>query len=108
MTGQFKKTLAGSLLAVLVFGCMVLAQPNINQRQRRNQQQRIGKGVQSGQLTPHETVRLEKDQQRIARNEAAAKSDGNFTPQERAKIQRELNHSSRDIYRQKHDNQVQH
>jgi len=107
MTGQLKKTLAGSLSAVLVFGSVVLAQPNINQRQK-NQQQRIGKGVQSGQLTPPETVRLEKEQQRIARNEAAAKSDGNFTPQERAKIQREQNHASHDIYRQKHDNQVQH
>ena len=107
MTGQFKKTLAGSLSAVLIFGSMAIAQPTINQRQK-NQQQRIGKGVQSGQLTPHETVRLEKEQQRIARNEAAAKSDGNFTPQERAKIQREQNHASHDIYRQKHDNQVQH
>ena len=107
MTGQFKKTLAGSLSAALIFGSMALAQPNINQRQK-NQQQRIGKGVQSGNLTPHETVRLEKQQQRIAHNEAVAKSDGNFTPQERAKIQHELNHSSHNIYRQKHDNQVQH
>jgi hypothetical protein len=76
MTGKLKKTLAGSLLAVIVFGSMAMAQPNINQRQK-NQQQRIGQGVQSGQLTPQDTVRLENKQQRIARNEAAAKSDGN-------------------------------
>ena len=107
MTRHFKKTLVESLSAVMIFGSMAFAQPTINQRQR-NQQQRIGNGVQSGQLTQHETVRLEKQQQRITHNEAVAKSDGNFTPQERAKIQRELNHSSRDIYRQKHDNQVQH
>ena len=107
MTGQSKKALAGGLSALLILGGISMAQPTINQRQR-NQQQRIGKGVQNGQLTPHETVRLEREQQRIAHNEAVAKSDGNFTPHERTRIQRELNHSSRDIYRQKHDNQVQH
>ena len=83
MTRHFKKTLVESLSAVMIFGSMAFAQPTINQRQRNQQQ-------------------------RITHNEAVAKSDGNFTPQERAKIQRELNHSSRDIYRQKHDNQVQH
>ena len=51
MTGQFKKTLAGSLSAALIFGSMAFARPNINQRQK-NQQQRIGKGVQSGQAYP--------------------------------------------------------
>ena len=34
-----------------------------------------------------------------------AKSDGVVTPAERAKLQREENRTSRDIYRQKHDEQ---
>jgi hypothetical protein len=35
----------------------------------------------------------------------ARQSGGEFTPRERGRIQRQLNRSSRSIYRQKHDRQ---
>ena len=35
------------------------------------------------------------------------KADGNFTPAERARIQRQQNQVSHDIYQQKHDGQMQ-
>lgn len=78
---------------------------SINARQRE-QQQRIREGIRSGELTRTEARRLEAEEWRIRRNEAQARrSGGQFTPRERARIERQLNHSSRDIYRQKHDRQ---
>jgi hypothetical protein len=74
----------------------------INQR-KENQQDRIAQGVRSGQLTAGETSRLEAREARINRQEARMKSDGNFTPAEKAKITREQNRTSRAIYRDKHN-----
>lgn len=78
---------------------------NINARERE-QQQRIRAGVRSGELTRVEAARLQTEQARIRAAEARARrSDGVFTARERARIQRELNQSSRHIYRQNHDRQ---
>ena len=78
---------------------------SINARQRE-QQQRIREGIRSGELTRHEVRRLEAEEWRIRRNEAQVRrSGGQFTPRERYRIERQLNRSSRDIYRQKHDRQ---
>ena len=77
----------------------------INARERE-QQKRIREGIRSGELTRHEARRLEAEQARIRVDEAyARRSGGEFTPRERLRIQRELNHASRNIYRQKHDRQ---
>jgi hypothetical protein len=76
--------------------------PGINHRERR-QQHRIGRGVRSGELTRRETVRLERGERRIRRNEREAREDGHVTARERAGLQRELNHESRRIYRAKHN-----
>ena len=80
--------------------------PVVNQRQR-NQQARIGQGVQSGQLTGHETRQLERQQARIQATKHKDKADGNVTPQERAQLTRMQNRASRDIYRDKHNNRTQ-
>jgi CRISPR/Cas system-associated endoribonuclease Cas2 len=76
--------------------------PVVRKRQLR-QQQRIKQGVQSGELTPAETRRLEREQGRIQADKLNAKADGTVTPQERARLQREQNRASRDIYRLKHN-----
>ncbi|MFN8008036.1 MAG: hypothetical protein U0V70_13640 [Terriglobia bacterium] len=60
MKSHWKRIVVGGLLSFVMLGNAAFAGQNINQRQK-NQQQRIAKGVQSGQLTPHETVRLEKE-----------------------------------------------
>ncbi len=78
------------------------ATPGINKRQR-NQQRRIRQGVKSGELTKSETRHLEKEEGKIEADKLEAKSDGSVTPAERAKLQREENHASRDIYRKKHN-----
>jgi len=77
----------------------------INERQQ-NQRERIQQGVQSGELTRVEAARIRNQEAQIRLNEARARqSGGEFTPQERARIQRQLNRESRRIYRQKHDAQ---
>ncbi len=78
---------------------------NINHRQT-DQQKRINQGIHSGRLTPREAGRLEQRDARIARQESHYRATGGrFTAQERRRIGREENASSRAIYRQKHDAQ---
>lgn len=78
--------------------------PGVNHRQH-NQQARIKEGVKSGELTRREVRRLEAEQRAIRREERAYKADGQLTARERADLHRDLNAASRDIYRQKHDEQ---
>src|SRR5258706_1264117 len=67
----------------------------INARQRE-QQERIHEGIRNGDLTRREARRLEAEEARIRVDEAyARRSGGQFTPRERQRIERELNHSSR-------------
>jgi predicted transglutaminase-like cysteine proteinase len=70
-----------------------------------NQQDRIAQGVKSGQLTPRETVHLERNEARINRQVRAERkaNGGKLTPQERAQVNREQNRESRQIYRAKHN-----
>lgn len=74
----------------------------VNRRQER-QQQRIGQGVRSGELTGREALRLERNAREIRQDEREAKSDGVVTARERAGLQRDLNQESRLIYRAKHN-----
>jgi len=69
-----------------------------------NQQERIEQGLQSGQLSTKEAGHLESEEQHIDRQEAHdLKQGGTLTPQEKARITREQNKVSGDIYREKHN-----
>ncbi len=81
------------------------ATPRVARRQVQ-QQVRIKEGAKSGELTPREKRRLERQQAKIAVDKARAKSDGVVTQAERRKLTREQNRASRRIYREKHDAQV--
>jgi predicted NACHT family NTPase len=72
-----------------------------------NQKARIKQGVKSGELTRGETRRLATQQVRVRRDVAMAKSDGKVTPREQAKLQRDLNRSSRTVSRLKHNTRKQ-
>jgi len=78
--------------------------PAMNQRQH-NQQERIRQGIRSGELTRREAVRLEEQEAKIRANEKFANSDGKISPAERARLEKELNRTSQNIYQQKHDHQ---
>ena len=105
MKKRILKSAATAVSAVLLLGGFTLSEAGVNRRVRR-QEGRIGQGVASGELTGREYRRLERGEDRIVAHEARMKADGNFTPRERARINRELNVESRRIYRQKHDAQV--
>jgi hypothetical protein len=114
MRENLKRLLPPALfIAVLAFPLAPFAQAihpvckskSVNARQTR-QTVRIRKGVRSGELTLRETQRLAAEQASIRTQEAFyRRSGGEFTARERARIQRELQQSSRHIYRQKHDAQ---
>lgn len=78
--------------------------PVIDQRQA-NQEQRIDRGLASGQLTGREAERLNSQQEHINRMEDKSKSDGVMTKKERAKLRAAQDRASRHIARQKHDRQ---
>jgi len=105
-----KRILTSMMMGALLVGgaSNVLAQNEVNQRQR-NQQKRIGEGVENGSLTPAETARLEKQEAAIhheVKTERKA-NGGKLTAQERRQVNRQQNRESKRIYRQKHDAQHQ-
>ncbi len=81
--------------------------PGIDQREV-NQQNRINQGVQSGQLTPKETGKLEAQQARIQQREdrMAAKDGGNLTAKDKAKLTKQQNKASKNIYKKKHNDKT--
>lgn len=94
-------------MAVLIGSTTALAgtrDPGVNKRQHQ-QKQRIKQGVVSGSLTAREAVRLQREQQKINRQERRFKSDGTLTRDERVTLHRSQNRASRHIYQQKHDDQ---
>jgi hypothetical protein len=105
------KTLAMNLmLGALLSGTatLALAQNEVNDRER-NQQERIGQGVQSGSLTAGETAHLEKQEAGInkeVRQDRKA-NGGKLTPQEHAQVNRQQNRESNRIYRDKHNGKTQ-
>jgi CRISPR/Cas system-associated endoribonuclease Cas2 len=81
--------------------------PRVNQINRRetNQQKRIANGVKNGQLTPTETRRLERGEKRLQNNEKRlmAKDNGHLTKKHQRQLNREANHMSARIAKDKHD-----
>lgn len=77
----------------------------VNQR-LENQHDRIQAGIKDDQLTKGEATHLRADdaaihaQERVYRNA----NDGKLTQGERRQLNRELNRSSRQIYRDRHNN----
>ena len=103
MTTSLGKLVASILVIATATPCLAA---EVDRRQER-QQARIAGGVASGELTPRETARLERQEGRVrreVRNERAA-NGGTLTPAERASVNRQENRLSRRIYRQKHDGQ---
>ena len=70
----------------------------------QHQAVRIKNGVQNGSLTKGETVKLVRQQARIAADVyRAVKDDGHLGPRERNSIRKEQNQASRDIFEAKHN-----
>jgi len=102
------KRTAMAILAALLGISLAAGAAEVDRREER-QQDRIGQGVQSGQLTPGETANLERKEARINREikRDRAANGGTLTPAERRRINRQQNRVSRQIYRDKHNAQHQ-
>jgi hypothetical protein len=74
-------------------------------QRRENQQDRIAQGIKSGQLTPGETAKLEKQQQGINKQVGSDRkaNGGTLTASEKKQVNKEQNQASRNIYKKKHN-----
>ena len=81
------------------------SQPITERDRAANQQQRIGNGVKSGQLTPHETANVEHREASINHqaNADRAANGGKLTPQEHQQINQRQNNVSGAINKDKHN-----
>jgi len=97
------KTIVKMVVVVTALSSLAMA-GEVDRREER-QQDRIGQGVQSGQLTPGETAHLEKQEQRIDSQVKTerAENGGHLTADERRQVNREQNRESRRIYAAKHN-----
>lgn len=77
-------------------------------KREEKQQDRIAQGVKSGELTPSESARLERNEAKINRQVANDRkaNGGKLTQQEKAQVNREQNRESKQIYRAKHNNKT--
>ena len=100
-----KLSRTGAAFAVgLLFGSPALAQTSGSTVQRDvNQQERIEQGLQSGELTTHETGQLERQEATVEKMQSNALKDGNLSDAEKARLRRAQNKVSSDIYRDKHN-----
>ena len=105
-----------TLLLVLMMGALPAqgldesgsrSTPRIDHRQA-TQQQRIDRGVGSGELTRQEASRLQREQDRIQKAEDKALADGRLTRNERERIERMQDKASAHISWQTHDPQHAH
>jgi len=97
--------------AVAMIGLSVQADEpkgEVNKR-RENQQDRIAQGVKSGELNARETARLENKEAKLNKEirHDRRKNGGNLTNKQKARINRQQNQVSKDIYKEKHDAQTQ-
>ena len=83
--------------------------PQTIQQRKDNQQERIGQGIQSGQLTAGETKNLETKEAGLNKEERTMRSedDGHLTAADRAKLNNQQNHLSNKIYDDKHNANTQ-
>ncbi len=81
---------------------------HINAR-KENQQDRVARGVKSGQLTAGETSKLEHQEAGINKEERGmrAEDNGHLTAQDRHTLAAQQNQESKRIYRDKHNGNVQ-
>ena len=72
---------------------------------KENQQDRIAQGVKNGTLSPSETAHLETQEAKLNKevHKDRKQNGGNLTNKQKAQINRQQNHLSNAIYRDKHD-----
>ena len=90
---------------VAVLAVFALALPAAANPQEHRQDERIGQGVASGELTRHEAKNLREQQRHIDRAQRRAKKDGKVTEAEARHVDNMQDRASANIHHQKHDRQ---
>ena len=89
----------------VAFALMLIISTATNAQAARSriQHKRIAQGVRSGELTPHETRQLARQQIHIRQEKREARADGVVTPGERREIRHDTRRANRNIVRKKHN-----
>jgi hypothetical protein len=98
----------GGLLTVASSAQVATPPPGTEGARSQNQQQRIGQGIQSGQLTGREAGNLENREASIhnEKQNMRAADDGHLTRSDRRTLNRRQNRTSAAIARDKHNARV--
>jgi hypothetical protein len=115
---KIKGLLLSSLILIALCVPVVAAQsdssttdhPATIRQRKKNQQDRIANGIQSGQLTAGETKNLERKEANLNREERhmRAADNGKLSAADRAKLNRQQNRLSKQIYQDKHNANTAH
>jgi len=111
-----RRSIYGTLIGMMMTASTAFAQtsttppadrPTINQR-LENQHDRIVNGTKDDQLTRRERTTLRADDAAIRAQERVYRhaNDGRLTNAERRQLTHELNRTSRQIYRDRHNNRT--
>ena len=108
MKTTLKSILLCATTAALMLPATAQTSQSINER-KENQQDRVANGVQSGDLTAHETQKIEKKETDLNQEERDMRKldNGHLTTADKATLNQQQNQLSKDIYKQKHDAQTQ-
>ena len=111
MKSIFAFALVAGIMTGVTIATTVAAEANprykgrVNNRQSR-QQLRINQGIGNDSLTKRETGRLQQQQQHINNMEQRMRASGNgLTAKEHFALEQAQDRASKNIYKQKHDNQ---
>eukprot|EP01036_Dinobryon_divergens_P042296 gene42296-biopygen33945 len=96
---------AASLTSAAVFAQAASAPLTADQREA-NQNARIKEGRASGDLTQRESKRLKAEQRIVKNKEKRVNADGVVTPAEQKRLDHMQTKASKDIHRQKNDQQT--
>jgi hypothetical protein len=100
---------SASLFLIAAAVAQTAPPPGTAGQRKANQQARIAQGVKSGELTAHETSRLEAREASVNREERnmRAANGGKLTAADRSALNNRQNRISNSIYKDKHNAAVQ-
>jgi hypothetical protein len=100
---KMKKTIFVMLIGILILGTVAAAGAGPFTWREAREQARISQGVRSGEITPWEYQRLEREQAAIEAHRQKAWADGTLSPWEAHRLTIEQNRANRHIWRSKHN-----
>jgi len=113
MKKHFNTLVLGATLAALALPAIsqttTTTDPQTIQGRKENQQDRIGQGIQSGQMTAGEAANVEKKESSLNQEERDMRKldNGHLTAADRATLNQQQNQLSKKIYQDKHNAAVQ-